>query len=61
MTALLLSLRQVQRLQRYATYGHMKQLVLRMIADDVVAVSKDLSGRIAALRYVLPCNMLCDV
>ena len=55
-----MSLRQVQRLQRYATYGHMKQLVLRMIADDVVTVSKDMSGRIAALRYIL-CYMLCNV
>ena len=54
-------LRQVQRLQRYATYGHMKQLVLRMIADDVVTVSKDMSGRIAALRYGRLCYMLCNV
>lgn len=25
----------VQRLQRFATYGHLKQLVLRIIADDM--------------------------
>lgn len=25
----------VQRLQRFATYGHLKQLVLRLIADDM--------------------------
>ena len=25
----------VQRLQRFATYGHLKQLVLRMIADEM--------------------------
>lgn len=25
----------VQRLQRFATYGHLKQLVLRMIADEL--------------------------
>ncbi len=27
----------VQRLQRFATYGHLKQLVLRMIADELGA------------------------
>lgn len=27
----------VQRLQRFATYGHLKQLVLRMIADEIGA------------------------
>lgn len=26
---------QVQRLQRYATYGHLKQLVLRLISSDI--------------------------
>jgi calcium-dependent protein kinase len=26
----------VQRLQRHATYGHFKQLVLHMIAEDVI-------------------------
>ena len=43
---------QVQRLQRYATYGHLKQLVLRMIAEDVVAESKQLSDKVAALKWV---------
>lgn len=46
----------VQRLQRYATYGHLKQLVLRLIADDVVSSSDDvaasekISEKIVALR-----------
>lgn len=26
----------VQRLQRHATYGHLKQLVLHLIAEDVI-------------------------
>jgi hypothetical protein len=48
---------QVQRLQRYATYGHLKQLVLRLIADDVVSSSDDvaasekISEKIVALRF----------
>ena len=41
---------QVQRLQRYATYGHLKQLVLRLIADDVVALSEEMSDKVMALR-----------
>ena len=41
---------QVQRLQRYATYGHLKQLVLRLIADDVVALSEEMSDKVLALR-----------
>ena len=47
---------QVQRLQRYATYGHLKQLVLRLIADDVVALSEEMSDKVMALRqaYLIP-------
>lgn len=35
MSALPLRSSVVQRLQRFATYGHLKQLVLRIIADDM--------------------------
>lgn len=42
----------MQRLQRYATYGHLKQLVLRLIADDVVALSEEMSDKVLALRWL---------
>ena len=42
---------QVQRLQRHATYGHLKQLVLRMIAEDVlVETETQASNMLSALR-----------
>ena len=43
----------MQRLQRHATYGHMKQLVLHIIAQGVIGEqgSKELEI-VTALRYV---------
>ena len=42
---------QVQRLQRHATYGHLKQLVLRMIAEDVlVETETQATNMLTALR-----------
>ncbi len=42
---------QVQRLQRHATYGHLKQLVLRMIAEDVLAETEtQAADMLSALR-----------
>ena len=41
---------QVQRLQRHATYGHFKQLVLQLIADDVIDIGHDPSQAFAQLR-----------
>ncbi|KAK9826177.1 hypothetical protein WJX81_003662 [Elliptochloris bilobata] len=41
----------VQRLQRHATYGHLKQLVLRMIAEDVlVETETQATNMLSALR-----------
>lgn len=41
---------QVQRLQRHATYGHFKQLVLQIIADDVIDNGHDPDKVFATLR-----------
>ena len=44
----------MQRLQRHATYGHMKQLVLHIIAQGVIGASDTGSQEhemVAALRY----------
>ena len=46
----------MQRLQRHATYGHMKQLVLHIIAQGVIGASDDGSQEhemVAALRWAL--------
>lgn len=41
----------MQRLQRHATYGHLKQLVLRMIAEDVlVETETQATNMLTALR-----------
>ena len=41
----------MQRLQRHATYGHLKQLVLRMIAEDVLAETEtQATNMLTALR-----------
>ena len=41
----------MQRLQRHATYGHLKQLVLRMIAEDVLAeTATQATNMLTALR-----------
>ena len=41
----------MQRLQRHATYGHLKQLVLRMIAEDVLAETEtQAADMLSALR-----------
>ena len=41
---------QVQRLQRHATYGHFKQMVLQIIADDVIDNGHDPDKVFATLR-----------
>lgn len=49
---------QVQRLQRYATYGHLKQLVLKMITDAM----HDHQGTSESLQQVRCANavqLLC--
>jgi len=47
---------QVQRLQRHATYGHLKQLVLRMIAEDVLAETEtQAADMLSALRCARAC------
>lgn len=54
---------QVQRLQRFATYGYLKQVVLKMIAADLAegATSDMLNddqseaiSMVTALRYCIP-------
>lgn len=47
---------QVQRLQRFATYGLLKQVVLKMIADELQDASADDNGSettsmVIALRW----------
>ena len=45
----------MQRLQRHATYGHLKQLVLRMIAEDVlVETETQATNMLTALRCGVP-------
>lgn len=34
----------MQRLQRFATYGHLKQMVLRMITDEIDGMQQQLVG-----------------
>ncbi len=34
----------VQRLQRFATYGHLKQMVLRMITDEIESMQQTGAG-----------------
>ena len=43
----------MQRLQRHATYGHFKQLVLQIIADDVIDIAHDHSHTFEQLRCAL--------
>ena len=40
----------MQRLQRHATYGHFKQMVLQIIADDVIDNGHDPDKVFATLR-----------
>ena len=51
---------QIQRLQRHATYGMLKQLVLQIIADDVIDVGHGPAHMIDTLRSVSaePCRNL---
>ena len=41
---------QVQRLQRYGTYGHLKQMVLKMIMEDVIAQGTAVAETVARIR-----------
>lgn len=43
----------VQRLQRFATYGHLKQLVLRMIADEMgAAPTSQLEAQVSTCGFI---------
>ena len=49
---------QIQRLQRHATYGHLKQLVLQIIADDVIDIGHGPTHMIDTLRLAV---LLCCI